>query len=92
AYKGVKRCNDVLTYIGWAGENLTKESATYYEAQARVLRVFYYTWLWKFYGNSPYYEANLTSPYLTEQFQADAVYNAMVVDLEGAIALNALPM
>lgn len=92
AYKGVKCCNDVLTYIGWAGENLTKESATYYEAQARVLRVFYYTWLWKFYGNIPYYEANLTSPYLTEQFQADAVYNAMVVDLEGAIALNALPM
>ena len=92
AYKGVKRCNDVLTYIGWAGENLTKENATYYEAQARVLRVFYYTWLWKFYGNIPYYEANLTSPYLTEQFQADAVYNAMVVDLEGAIALNALPM
>jgi len=42
-----------LTYIGWAGENLTKESATYYEAQARVLRVFYYTWLWKFYGNIP---------------------------------------
>ncbi|WP_288241561.1 RagB/SusD family nutrient uptake outer membrane protein [uncultured Bacteroides sp.] len=92
AYKGVKRCNDVLTYIGWAGDNLTTANATYYEAQARVLRVFYYTWLWKFYGNVPYYEVNLTSPYLTEQFQADAVYNAMIADLEGAIALKALPM
>ena len=54
AYSGVKRSNDVLTYIGWAGENIPQESAVSYEAQARVLRVFYYNWLWKFWGNIPY--------------------------------------
>lgn len=92
AYSGVKRSNDVLTYIGWAGENLTEKNATYYEAQARVLRVFYYNWLWKFWGNIPYYEKNLTSPYIAEQLTADEVYNNIIVDLEGAIALNAFPM
>jgi hypothetical protein len=92
AYSGVKRCNDVLTYISWAGDNLTPENATYYEAQARVLRVFYYNWLWKFWGNIPYYEENLTSPYITEQLQADQVYGNIIADLEGAIALNALKM
>ncbi|MDD4516252.1 RagB/SusD family nutrient uptake outer membrane protein [Massilibacteroides sp.] len=92
AYSGVKRSNDVLTYIGWAGENLTEENATYYEAQVRVLRVFYYNWLWKFWGNIPYYEQNLTAPYIAEQFSADEVYNKMIVDLEGAIALDVLPM
>ena len=92
AYSGVKRSNDVLTYIGWAGENLTEKNATYYQAQARVLRVFYYNWLWKFWGNIPYYEKNLTTPYIAEQLNADNVYNNMIADLEGAIALDAFPM
>ena len=91
-YSGVKRSNDVLTYLGWAKENITAEAAASYEAQARVLRVFYYNWLWKFWGNIPYYEVNLESPYLAEQIPADEVYNRIITDLEGAIALNALPM
>lgn len=92
AYSGVKRSNDVLTYIGWAGENLTEANAAYYEAQARVLRVFYYNWLWKFWGNIPYYEKNLTAPYIAEQLPADEVYQNIIADLEGAIALDVLPM
>ena len=92
AYSGVKRCNDVLTYIGWAADNLTAANAASYEAQARVLRVFYYNWLWKFWGNIPYYEENLTAPYIAEQLPADQVYENIIADLEGAIALNALNM
>lgn len=92
AYSGVKRCNDVLTYIGWTGDNITEANGTYYEAQARVLRVFYYNWLWKFWGNIPYYEKNLQAPYLTEQLPADLIYENIITDLEGAIELNALPM
>lgn len=92
AYSGVKRCNDVITYIGWAGNNLTKENAIYYEAQVRVLRVFYYNWLWKFWGNIPYFEQNLKAPYLAKQLTADEVYNNIIADLEGAIALNVLPI
>lgn len=92
AYSGVKRCNDVITYIGWAGSNITAENAKKYEAQARVLRDFYYNWLWKFWGNIPYYDKNLEAPYFAPQMKADEVYQSVITDLEAAIALNALPM
>ena len=92
AYSGVKRCNDVITYVGWAGDNLTSANAAYYTAQARVLRAFYYTWLWKFWGNIPYYEENLSGDFLCPQLSADAVYANVIADLEGAIAMDMLPM
>jgi starch-binding outer membrane protein, SusD/RagB family len=92
AYSGVKRCNDVITYLGWAGDNVTEQNRNKYTAQVRVLRAFYYNWLWKFWGNIPYYETNLQAPYLADQIQANEVYARIIADLEGAIALNALPM
>ena len=90
-YSGVKRCNDVLTYIGWT-KDLPAETAKSVEAQARVLRAFYYNILWKFWGNIPYYEANLTGDFTSEQFKADEVYEKFITDLEGAIAIGVLPM
>ena len=92
SYSGVKRCNDVITYLGWAGDNVTEENRKYYEAQVITLRVLYYNWLWKFWGNIPYYNTNLTSPYLAEQLSADQVYENIITDLEGVSASNALPM
>jgi hypothetical protein len=91
AYSGVKRCNDVLTYIGWV-ENLPSSVAESTEAQARVLRAFYYNILWKFWGNIPYYEENLTGDFTSPQLPADEVYAGFISDLEGAIALGVLPM
>lgn len=92
-YSGVKRCNDVITYIGWTKDNgLTEEEAKLAEAQARVLRAFYYNILWKFYGNIPYFEVNFAGDFTCPQFAADEVYGKIIADLEGAIALNALPM
>ena len=35
---------------------------------------------------------NLTGDFTCEQFKADEVYEKFITDLEGAIALNALPM
>ncbi|MBO4634187.1 MAG: RagB/SusD family nutrient uptake outer membrane protein [Bacteroidales bacterium] len=90
-YSGVKRCNDVITYMGWT-PGLDSEVAKSVEAQARVLRAFYYNILWKFWGNIPYYETNLTGDFTGPQFQADEVYAKFIADLEGAIALGALPM
>lgn len=94
AYSGVKRCNDVLYYMNELDvTDLTEENAAYYEAQVRVLRVFYYNWLWKFWGNVVYFEKNFDgAPYLGTQYTADEVYNFMIADLEGALALNNLPM
>jgi hypothetical protein len=73
--------------------DLSAADAKYDEAQVRVLRVFYYNWLWKFWGNIVYFETNFEgAPYIGTQYSADEVYNFMVADLEGAIALDALPM
>ena len=91
AYSGVKRCNDVLTYMTWVPD-LPEETAKSVEAQARVLRAFYYNILWKFWGNIPYYEVNLTGDFTCEQYKADEVYDKFITDLEGAIAIGALPM
>jgi hypothetical protein len=94
AYSGVKRCNDVIGYLANPDvTDVTEANAKYYEAQVRVLRVYYYNWLWKFWGNVVYYETNFEgSPYLGTQYTADEVYDFMINDLEGAIALDALPM
>lgn len=90
AYSGIKRCNDCITYLSWA-KDMKESRKVELEAQMRVLRVYYYNWLWKFWGNVPYYEKNLEDPYLKEQSTADEVYAAMMADLKGAIELNALP-
>lgn len=94
AYSGVKRCNDIFTYMEWtkAAGNLDEETAKVFEAQARLLRVYYYSWLWKFWGNVVYYEKNLESPFLGTQYTADEVYGFMIKDLEACIALDVLPM
>ena len=93
-YSGVKRCNDVLGYLkNNTISDMTKDDAKYYEAQVHTLRVFYYSYLWKFWGNIPYYEENKTEgPYIYPQLKADEVYKSMIADLEAAIALDVLPM
>ncbi len=94
AYSGVKRSNDVLQYIGWTKQagNISDDTAKRYEAEARALRVFYYNWLWKFWGNIPYFETNLEEPFVCEQITADEVYNKIITDLEGVIEMDVLPM
>jgi len=91
AFSGVKRCNDVLAYIKWTPD-LPDAVAKSTEAQARVLRDYYYCILWKFWGNIPYYEENLTGDFTSPQKKADEVYEGMITDLEGAIDMKVLPM
>ena len=91
-YSGVKRCNDVLTYIGWAGDNISEEDRNSWTAQTLVLRAYYYCNLWKFWGNIPYFTENLEFPYLAEQLKADDVYNNVITDLEKAIDMKVLPL
>ena len=94
AYSGVKRCNDLILYTGWtkAAGNITSEEEALFLEQARLLRVFYYNWLWKFWGNVVYYETNLEEPYLGTQYTADEIYAKMMAELEGAIAMDTLPL
>ena len=92
SYSGVKRSNDVLTYCDWVEKagNITAAQRADYEAQARLLRVFYYLQLWKFYGNVPCYFENLDAPYIYEQSTADEVYAKVIEELEAVIATGAL--
>lgn len=91
AFSGVKRCNDVLQYIEAGIEDATEADIANWQAQVYVLRAFYANWLWKFYGNVPYFEKNLTSPYIAEQMSADELYGHMVGDIEKALELKVLP-
>lgn len=91
-YSGIKRCNDVLKYTSqYAAANLTEENRALYEAQARLLRVYYYNNLWHYFGNVPFYLENLEGSYTAPQLKADEVYNQLIAELEDLITLNTLP-
>jgi hypothetical protein len=90
-YSGVKRSNDVLQYIENV-QDIKPETKALYIAEAKVLRAFYYNYLWKFWGNIPFYKTNLKDPYIGEQKTADEVYAEIVADLDDAIANGGLPM
>lgn len=89
-FSGVKRSNDVLKYSDWAKADMSDAKKASVEAQARVLRAYYYSLLWKFYGNIPCYFENLAAPYISEQLTADAVYEKVITDLEDVITNGAL--
>ena len=91
SYSGVKRCNDVIFYIeNYAYDALTPQNRAFYEAQARLLRDFYYNQLWHWWGNIVYYTENLSGNFLGTQYSADEVYESIITDIEEVIAMNAL--
>lgn len=91
AYSGVKRCNDALHYMNdYEIPDMTEANRKYYEAQCRVLRVFYYNQLWHWWGNIVYYTENLSGNFLGTQYSADEVYEFMITDLEEVLSMNAL--
>ncbi len=92
AFSGIKRCNDVLGYIENGVTDASDEDIARWKAQVLVLRAFYANWLWKFYGNVPYFDKNPhQAPYIQPQMPADELYAHMVGDIEDALALKALP-
>ena len=90
-YSGVNRANVVREYLDGV-EGLSSSNRDLWEAESLVLRSYYYCLLWKFWGNIPYYEENLKSPYYADQLGHDEVYEKVVTTLEGVFAKNVLPM
>ena len=90
-FSGIKRCNDVFSYLEKEIEGATDTDIASWKAQTYVLRAYYATWLWKFYGNVPYYQTNLSGDYISPQISADELYEYIVKDIEDALALEALP-
>ena len=91
SYSGINRANTVLQYVDKL-QGLDKATRDQWVSEALVLRSFYYNQLWKFWGNIPYYEDNLKTPYYTEQKGHDDVYSAVIATLEEVFKMNALPM
>ena len=91
-YSGIKRCNDLLKYLGWAEANLNEKNRASYEMQGRALRVYFYNNLWHYFGNIPFYLENLSAPYTAPQLKADEVYDKLIVELESVIDSKVLPM
>lgn len=90
-YNGVRRCNYVEEYMP-AVVDIDNATRDLYLAEAKVLRAYYYSIVWKFWGAIPYYRENLAYPYTKAKSSADEVYEGIMTDLEDAIALNILPM
>ena len=90
-YSGINRSCHVLENVDGV-PGMTEETKNLYRAEATVLKAFYYTLLWKFWGNVPYYDKNLEAPYIAPQLKADEVYENIVTRLEEAFELNVLPM
>ena len=90
-YSGINRACHVLENVDGV-PGMTEEKKNLYKAEATVLKAFYYTLLWKFWGNVPYYDKNLEAPYIAPQLKADEVYENIVTRLEEAFELNVRPM
>lgn len=90
-YSGVNRACVVLENVD-AVPGMAEDTKKLYKAEAIVLKAFYYNILWKYWGNIPYYDTNLSAPYFAPQLTADKVYEKCVSNIEAALALDVLPM
>ncbi|MDD4970187.1 MAG: RagB/SusD family nutrient uptake outer membrane protein [Paludibacter sp.] len=90
-FSGISRCNNVLLACSNA-VNVTAPKLAQYQAEAHFLRAYYTHWLWKFWGNIPYFENDIPAPYMVKQMSADSVYAKIIADLNYAIDGDKLPM
>ena len=90
SYSGINRSNLVIADAEKA--DLPEDVKKHYIAESKVTRAFYYNQLWKFWGNVPYYDVNLTFPYIAEQKSADEIYRLVTADLKEVLDSKALPM
>lgn len=95
-YSGLARANNVITAcenaLGFETDADIKR-LNQYKAEAHFLRAYYTHWLWKFWGNVPYFEEPLTDPpYMTRQYTADEIYAEIMQDVDVATTDGWLPM
>lgn len=91
SYSGLNRSNLVIQDAENSKE-ISDEQRNYYIAAGKTMRSFYYLILWKFWGNIPYYEKNLTQPYVAPQVGHDTVYQNVTKTLQEVISSKVLPM
>lgn len=92
SYDGIKACNEVIAAVEANEDKVSADFAKRVIAEASVLRAFYYTVVWKWYGNIPYFTHPLTATEFVEQSTPAEAYEQIITDLEEAINANVLPM
>lgn len=90
-YSGLSRCNNVIQACDNA-IGVSEVSLDQYKAEAHFLRAYYVHWLWKFWGNIPYFEEDLPAPYMAKQYTAAEIYAKILADVDFAIEGDKLPM
>lgn len=91
SYTGINRSNLIIKYVNEM--EMAEADRNKFIAEARVLRAWYYSVLWKLWGgNVPYYDVNLEYPYIAEQKTATEIYNMIEADLADVLDSNVLPM
>lgn len=90
-YSGIARANATLISCENA-VGLDEDRLAELKSEALFLRAYYLHWLWKFWGNIPFFTEDLPAPYMAKQYQADEIYDFIMADLDELIALEALPM
>ncbi|PXV65472.1 putative outer membrane starch-binding protein [Dysgonomonas alginatilytica] len=90
-YSGINRANIVIHRIDDV-PNLAPANKNRILAEAYTLRAYYYSWLWKLWGNVPHYDVNpSTPPFLVPQISADELYAKIIEDLNFALDGDKLP-
>jgi len=90
-YSGISRCNNAIMACENA-VNVPAGKLNQYKAEAHFLRAYYLHWLWKFWGNIPYFEEDLPAPYMARQYPKDEIYAEIMQDLDSAIIGDKLPL
>ena len=89
-YSGINRSIRLIDNA--TASSLPEADKKLYINEGRAMRAWYYLTLWKTWGNVPYYDKNLTFPYIAEQLKADDVYAKVIVDLEDVLDSKVFPM
>lgn len=91
-FAGIARTNNAIEACENAVGFETREAErrlNQYKAEAHFLRAYYTHWLWKFWGNIPYFESLLTEPpYMARQHTADEIYAEIIQDLDFALGTD----
>lgn len=90
-FSGISRCNSVIQACEKA-VGVPDAKMNQYKAEAHFLRAYYTHWLWKFWGNIPYFEGDLPAPYMAKQYKADEIYAKIIADVDFAIQGDKLPI
>ena len=91
-YAGLKRCNGALNTIENAVGVMPAQLARM-KAEVLTLRAYYVHWLWKAYGNIPYFDNVWTEePFGARQHTFEEIYPILIADLDEAINTPEFPM